>query len=260
MYSSPSSENVEMLLLDKKGAYKSGVSQKKKGWDRLEDRQGIFIKQKLDVAEVILCCEQANTYSVFPLGNDEEKRGKKFYKCKEISSCFAKQCMSGACRPFVLNVNLEDDDEELDNEPFLLLNRPCKCTFFCFDRPEMSIRYVEDGRNDYLGKVKNLWQCCGVRFEVFDALDNLKFVIYGDMCQWGMWCRAPCDTCENIDYDIRSPSGEVISTIKKKSQGCVKATVSDADNYVINFPNDATKEEKALLMSAALLLDYLYFE
>jgi len=260
MYSSPPNDNVELLLLNNQGAYKSGASQKKKGWDRLKDRQGIFIKQKLDVAEAIFGCEQANTYYVYPLGNDEEKKGKKFYKCKEKSDCLAKQCLTGGCRPFVLHVNIEDDDEEIDNTPFLMLDRPCKCTFFCFDRPEMSIRYVEDGRNDYLGKVRDVFICCGVRFEILDALNNLKYVINGSVCQWGMWCPAPCDQCENITFDIQSPSGEVISTIKKKSPGCLNAMVSDADNYAINFPNGATKEEKALLMSAALLLDYLYFE
>jgi len=36
--------------------------------------------------------------------------------------------------------------------------------------------------------------------------------------------------------------------------------ISDADNFAIHFPNGSTKEEKALLMSAALLLDYRYFE
>jgi len=201
----------------------NAAPQGKKGWDRLQDRQGIFIKQKIDIAEVITGCEQGNTYYVYPLGKDGDRKGKKLYKAREKSSCLAKQCLTGACRPFLLKLNLEDDDEALDNEPFLQLDRPCKCTCLCFNRPEMTITYVEDGRNDHIGKVRDLWQCCGIRFEVFDATDNLKYVIHGNCCQWGMWCRAPCDACETVHFDIRSPSGEIISSIKKKSPGCVNA-------------------------------------
>jgi len=36
--------------------------------------------------------------------------------------------------------------------------------------------------------------------------------------------------------------------------------VSDANNFTIYFPNNATEEDKALVMSAVLFLDYRYFE
>ncbi len=36
--------------------------------------------------------------------------------------------------------------------------------------------------------------------------------------------------------------------------------VSDADNFILNFPIDATGQDRALLLGAALLLDFRYFE
>lgn len=231
-----------------------------KGFDRLADRDGLFIKQKIDILEAMTGCEQGNTYHVFPMSKDGNKKGKKIFKCKEKSSCFAKQCMSGDCRPFQMKVNLEDATEELDNEPFLLLDRQCKCTCMCFNRPEMTVAWVEDGKNEYIGKIKDIWQCCNICNEVYDKDNNLRYKIEANCCQIGMHCKGPCESCEHVDFEIKSPSGEIVSTLVKKSPGCVAAMVSDADNFSLSFPSNATKEDKALLMSAVLLLDFRYFE
>jgi len=232
----------------------------KKGFERLAERDGIFIKQKFDALEAITGCEKGNTYYVFPLSKDGEKKGKRLFKAKEKSSCFAKQCMSGDCRPFQLKVNLESTSEETDNEPFLLIDRPCKCTCLCFNRPEITVNLVEDGQNVYVGKIRDPWTCCNIINDIYDKDNNLKYKIEGSCCQIGMHCKGPFACCETIDFDVKTPSGEVISTIQKRSPGCLKALVSDADNFSINFPPNATPEDKALLMAAVMFLDYRYFE
>jgi len=236
------------------------IKKPKKGFDRLAERDGIFIKQKLDLLEAMTGCEQGNTYYVYPLGKDGDKKGKKLLKAKEKSSCFAKQCMSGDCRPFQLKVNLEDDSEELDNEPFLLLDRPCKCTFMCCNRPELTVTYVEDGKNEYIGKIINPWTCCNIIMDIHDKDNNLKYKIEASCLQLGLHCKFPCEACETVDFDIKTPSGEVISTLQKRSPGCLAAAVSDADNFSVNFPANASKEDKALIMSCAMFLDYRFFE
>jgi hypothetical protein len=232
----------------------------KKGFERLEGRDGIFIKQKFELLEALTGCEQGNTYNVFPLGKDGDKKGKKIFKCKEKSSCFAKQCMSGDCRPFQLKINLEDASEELDNEAFLLLDRPCKCTCLCFNRPELTVSFVEDGKNEFIGKIVDPWTCCNIINEVYDKDNNLKYKVEGSCLQIGMHCKGPFECCESIDFEVKTPSGDVVSSIKKKSPGCLQAMVSDSDNFAVHFPANATKEDKALLMCVALFLDYRYFE
>jgi len=232
----------------------------KKGFDRLVDRDGIFIKQKLDILEAMTGCEQGNTYLVYPLGKDGDKKGKKLFKCKEKSSCFAKQCMTGDCRPFQLKINLEDESEELDNEAFLLLDRPCKCTCYCFNRPELSVTWVEDGKSQYIGKIIDPWTCCNIINEIYDKDNNFKYKVEGSCLQIGMHCKGPFECCEKIDFEIKTPSGDVISGIQKKSPGCLAAMVSDADNFSVHFPANASKEDKALIMATVLFLDYRYFE
>jgi len=237
----------------------AGEPKGKKGWARLE-RDGIFIKQKMDLLEMMTGCEQGNTYLVYPLGKDGDKKGKKLFKAKEKSSCFSKQCMSAECRPFSLKINLDDDSEELDNEPFLWVDRPCKCTCLCFNRPEITVNYVEDGKNEYVGKVKNPWTCMDIVLELFDKDNNLRYNIVGNCCQVGLWVKGPLDCCQTIDFDIKTPSGEIVAGLRKKSPGCVAAMVSEADNFSVHFPANATKEDKALIMCAVMFLDFRFFE
>jgi len=235
-------------------------AKKKKGFDRLVDRDGIFIKQKMELAEMMTGCEGENTYLVYPVSKDGDKKGKKLFKCKEKSGFCARQCLSGECRPFQLKINLDDDDEELDNEPFLLVDRPCKCTCYCCNRPEITVTYVEDGKNEYLGKIRDPWTCMNIVNEVYDKDNNLRYNIEGSCCQIGMHCKGPLECCEKIDFELKVPSGDIVAGIQKKSPGCLAAMVSDADNFSVHFPANCTKEDKALIMCAVLFLDFRYFE
>jgi len=124
----------------------------------------------------------------------------------------------------------------------------------------MTVSYVEDGKNEYVGKIRDPWTCCNIINEIYDKENNLKYIIEGSCLQIGMHCKGPFECCETIDFDIKTPSGEVISTLQKRSPGCVKAALSDADNFALHFPANASKEDKALLMSAVLFLDFRYFE
>jgi len=51
-----------------------------------------------------------------------------------------------------------------------------------------------------------------------------------------------------------------VSTLQKRSPGCAKAMFSEADNFACHFPANATAEDKALIMSAVMFLDFRYFE
>jgi len=119
---------------------------------------------------------------------------------------------------------------------------------------------LKKGKDEFLGKVKDPLNCCNLVVDVYDAHNNLKYKVDGSCYQLGMHCKFPCDPCQTIDFDIKSPSGENVSTIQKRSPGCLKASMSDADNFSVFFPPKATKEDKALLMAAVIFLDFRYFE
>jgi len=235
------------------------VVEKKKGWARLE-RDSIFIKQQMNLLQQVSGCITGNTFKMYPLGKDGEQRGHALFKAKEESGFCAKQCLAGDCRPFTMRVKLDDDSEELDNEDFLKIDRPCKCTCWCFNRPEITVSCVEDGKDTYIGKVVNPWTCCNVQLDVYDAANVLKYKIEASCCQLGFHCHAPCESCQTIDFDIKSPSGEVVSTLQKRAPSCVAAMATNMENFLVHFPKNATKEDKALLMCATLFADYRFFE
>jgi len=237
------------------------VKQGKKGFERLAERGGIFVKQKFDWQEAFSGCETENVYEVYGVNKDGEKKGKAIFKCKEKSGCCSRQFMSAECRPFIVTINTVDDEfEELDNEPFLKIERPCKCTCYCFNRPEITVTWVEGGRNEYLGKIKDPWNWCDLLVTVQDKNNEIRYKIDGSCCQLGMHCKAPCEPCQTIDFEIKSPGGDNVGHLTKKSQGCFKAMISDSDNFAMTFPANATKEDKALLMCAIIFLDFRYFE
>lgn len=231
-----------------------------KGFERLESRSGVFIKQKVSAAEVITGCDTENVYYVYPTNSEGDKKDKKIFKAKEKSGCCVRQCMNADCRPFKLKINLEDEDENVDGEPFLMVDRPCRCTFLCCNRPEMLVSYVENGSSSLLGKIKDPWNCCDLVLDVFDKDENLKYQINGNCCQLGLCCKWPCEPCQTIDFEIRTPSGDRIAGLQKRSAGCMKSMLTNADNFSLQFPHNATAEDKALLMCAVMFLDFRHFE
>jgi len=237
--------------------YPPQAAPKKKGWERLE-RDSIFIRQQFQLLAAASGCIPPSVFKIFPLGKDGEKRGKALFKAKEESGCCSRQCMSADCRPFVMKVKLDDDDEELDNENFLLIDRPCKCTVLCFNRPVITINCVQDGKDTYIGKVVNPWTLCNVVLDIFDKDNTHKYVLEASCCQLGFHCKWPCEACQTIDFDIKTPSGEVISTLQKKSS-CGGAILG-VDFFTVHFPKNAPKEDKALIMAATLFADYRFFE
>eukprot|EP00330_Aristerostoma_sp_ATCC50986_P001462 CAMPEP_0114580070 /NCGR_PEP_ID=MMETSP0125-20121206/4400_1 /TAXON_ID=485358 ORGANISM="Aristerostoma sp., Strain ATCC 50986" /NCGR_SAMPLE_ID=MMETSP0125 /ASSEMBLY_ACC=CAM_ASM_000245 /LENGTH=102 /DNA_ID=CAMNT_0001771353 /DNA_START=332 /DNA_END=637 /DNA_ORIENTATION=+ len=83
---------------------------------RLLDR--IFVKQKFEMLEMLTGCETENRYKVYPADENMEKCGESIFKCKERSNFFARNCLSGDCRPFemkVIHQDQDEDDEESDD-------------------------------------------------------------------------------------------------------------------------------------------------
>jgi hypothetical protein len=113
-----------------------------------------------------------------------------------------------------------------------------------------------------------------IKLEGEDALCGMGICQCG-VC-WGAGC--PCETCQTVHFKIQHGiSGQKFhngAKLIKKSPGCIKAMISDADNFYCKFPpvqpgqggehgsgfKGATAIDKCLFMAATLLLDYQYFE
>jgi len=231
------------------------------GLQKLNLLNRIFVKQKFEMLEMLTGCETENRYKVYAADQGLERVGRPIFKCKEKSGFFARNCLSGDCRPFEMKVVHEDREEDDDVDDMILhLNRSCKCTVCCMNRPEIAVTLKEQGDNRYLGKVVSDWACCDMLFTVYDDSNNIVYKVSGNCCQWGLYCNCPCQSCAKILFNIQTPSGDPVGEIYKIYNGVIKEYLTDTDNFCCVFPEASTPESKALLLAAVLFIDFRYFE
>jgi hypothetical protein len=140
---------------------------------------------------------------------------------------------------------------------FALAERPYKCTCFCLERPEVTVK----NNNINFGKIVEPFSCCDPLFVIRDAQQNIRWKITANCCQCGFSCPA----CANVVFTIHSGNQEILDpnaaegTITKTSAG-IQELVSEADNFDVVFPVNATPEDKLLIIINVLMIDFRYFE
>jgi len=238
------------------------VYQGKWGFEKLKEQPGVFIKHRFDVLEAVTGCERHKKYNIYAINSDGDRKGHPIFRAHEKSNWCARNCLPANCQPFNMKIRNQDPiSTEIDESEFLFLQRDCRCTFLCCNRPEMTVNYVERNSQEKLGKVRHPLLCCNLGVNVHDFEDRIKYYIRGSCCQLGIFCsRCPCDPCQLVQFDLQDEKGETIGSLEKRSQGCVKTILSDAGSFSLVYPTNATERDKALLMSAILLLDFSYFE
>jgi hypothetical protein len=144
-----------------------------------------------------------------------------------------------------------------------MFERPFKCTCCCLGRPEMTA----GSQTGYFGKVVEPCTCIDPLFHIYNNSNNLRWKISANGCQCGICCRAGVvGKCSEAHFEIYSAEKENFDeklcdgSIRRLFSGLVQELVSDADNFVINFPLAATPEEKLMLIGTTLMIDYRYFE
>ena len=78
-----------------------------------------------------------------------------------------------------------------------------------------------------------------------------------------MKIRGPCchfSCCDDVTFRALDTEGGAVATISKKWMGCFKETLTDADNFVIDFNDGLDIETKVLIVGATFLIDMMYFE
>ena len=74
-------------------------------------------------------------------------------------------------------------------------------------------------------------------------------------------CKCPCDPCNHVEFELKDgQTSNNLAHITKTGAGFVKNAISSTDNFSVPFPSTATWQDKALLLGAALFIDYMMFE
>jgi len=130
-------------------------------------------------------------------------------------------------------------------------------------RPEMTgINHQDDKK---FGKIIDDWRCCDPSLMIYGEDEkNLRYKVSGGCCQAGLMCKG-CEMCYEVKFYIyeanatENPKNAVGSIVKKKNK-LLQGLFTDADNFDIYFPSNASAYEKLMIIGATLMLDYTYFE
>jgi len=115
-------------------------------------------------------------------------------------------------------------------------------------------KYCKKNTNDVVfGRVTEPCRFCNCKplFHVYNASNQLKYVIEFSCCNWNC-----CDYKANI-YNGNNKDVAIGTVVKKAS---LKDYFLQCTTFEVVFPNDATPENKMLLISNTLLIDYRLFE
>ncbi len=230
---------------------------------KLNKTKQIAIKQEIEIGEVITGCETKNRYNIYLIDSKNEKT--LLFKCKESSSCLMRNCCPGNIREFNMKVKQTISNNLYGNSynnPYLIFERPFKCTCCCLARPYMKGTLMEKKMN--LGFISEICTIYNPIFEIYDRDNVRKFFIKISCCQCGFFFRNTC--CgkfskvvgEIYNGDDINMNGNLVGDIVKRVS--VKDFISDANSFLIDFPNDASPTDKLLILGCTLMIDYRYFE
>lgn len=167
-------------------------------------------------------------------------------------------------RPFRMKLKWKKTGKEAEDfeKPCITFEKPYKCACYCCCRPEMTGTNHKDGID--FGKVVDDWRCCDPSFQIFDQENKKKYKIAGSCCQCGLMCKTCSPFYETkffiYDADANEDPSNAVGSIVRKSRECFKAMFTDADEFNVYFPKNATAYDKLMLIGTTLMIDYTYFE
>ena len=223
----------------------------------IENCTGIIIRQEPAFFEIISGFERNIAYHIF----GKTSQGYKYlFKCLEDTGCLNRWFCPTSFRQLYMNFyHIPSINQMSDYKIIANSKRPYKFPCFCYCRPEIMLYLNET--NEKIGKIKEIFSCCEQIYEIYDDKDSIKYLIKGKTCQCGLLCSNSIfgpisEACFNI---IDPESNEQIGIISKKSPS-KSDDINENENYMINFPEKASVNEKLLIITIGLMIDYQFFE
>jgi len=208
----------------------------------------------------IMGCEAKTEFKVFIDGTQVA------HALEDAGCCC--RCWCNPCHPFTMEVKELNTDAEL-----LTVHRPCaccagSCKCCCFQRASVT------SGGQAMGSVKEQCYCCVPRFTLYDGKGNPIYKMHQPTCCCGC-CVNPCtegNPCCGVGCckepfhiypaDQKSTDGDApySGKIVKKAKSGATEVFTDADAFEVDFPSDATTDQKALLIGTSIFLNAIFFE
>ena len=191
----------------------------------LKSSKEVLVTQKKEMFEAFTGFETRNNYEV------KLQSGQALYVA-EVNTGFLSRNFLQQLRPFELMVSDEQHNIRLR------VKRP-----FRFMLHEVT---VMNGYEMVLGRVVKRFTFFNRVYEVKDADDRTLFELKGPLFK--PWT-----------FKIENALGQV-GVITKKWSGLFKEAMTDADNFGLKLEKDIPASQKAVLLGAVFLIDFVHFE
>eukprot|EP00529_Nitzschia_sp_RCC80_P035284 CAMPEP_0113463878 /NCGR_PEP_ID=MMETSP0014_2-20120614/12899_1 /TAXON_ID=2857 /ORGANISM="Nitzschia sp." /LENGTH=174 /DNA_ID=CAMNT_0000355915 /DNA_START=487 /DNA_END=1011 /DNA_ORIENTATION=+ /assembly_acc=CAM_ASM_000159 len=161
-----------------------------------------------------------------------------------------------------------DSEEETEiltvNRSFQCCPGTCKCCWY-------QQADISSGGND-LGEIRETWYWCVPQMKVYDHNDDPAYIIHpptccggacidcfseGNPCPHGC-CLVPCDIYATDGQNTND--AERIGRMAKIPKETCWDVFEETNYYEVDFPEDATVQQKGLLLGSSILINALYFE
>lgn len=104
-----------------------------------------------------------------------------------------------------------------------------------------------------IGYLVQEWSILYPKFRVENAAHETVLRIEGPACRWRC--------CSDVVFQVLSKDGlHQVGKITKQWSGLLKEAFTDADNFGVSFPMDLDVSIKGVLVGAAFLIDFMFFE
>lgn len=250
--------------------------------DFLQNMDGLFVRQNLELAEALTGCEVKNRYTLtpIPLGHPDptppewvqsfkqQAQLAPLLNAREDSECFERICcplFRGFTMPFL----------DATGRSFITIERPFHCDP-CYAPPcctcATQALVVRDASGAVLSTAAEQSytpcgaQCCSHpcerRFDTMDASGNKLYTLKVNECgsSRGSNCFAPSCCNENYDVDVVDAAGHLVSTSTYVFPGCNCAGLTEMTNALVRFPPNATTEQRAALLGGMYLVEFAHME
>jgi len=210
------------------------------GLGPLRNVSSVLIQQKLSLCEVTTGCQVENRFWIKSL------EGETLFWAKEHSKFLSRFCCSNIR-------SLTMDVEDQTKKTVIEIDRPMKCMGFCCKSAypkctqEMSVR-VE---GEPVGKVEERPTWWNQVIYLYDNTGEQVLKVRGN--------SAFTFCCNDVQFQVLDLEGNQVGTITKKWKGCLRESLSTADNFLLEF-GDMPLAHKVLVITATFMLDFMFFE
>ena len=232
----------------------------------LESSSGTQILQKAKISNI--CCEFCFPFITFRnkydiLRMDDQKP---IFTAEETTGCCCRHLfLASLIISRKIDLRIKSTNFKNRGEGILILKKSWNFKLGiinCFKKPTMMVylKFRKDRKKIQLGKIINNTSCLlsyfiGYSFSIFDYEETHLYNIEISPCHvWGKKCSDSVLWLKHVD-------GRVITSLGRTNNLCsFEGFFSDMDNYFFNFPIGICWEQKALIIAAAIFIDFTIFE